>query len=52
MHIHYFIQELSVATSSLLSFSRNTLDRLPIRAVEYQGVVTKAAYHIKEEPEV
>jgi len=51
-HIHYFIQELSVATSSLLSISSSTLDRPPTRAVKYRGVVTKAIFQIKEGPEI
>jgi hypothetical protein len=51
-HINYFIQELSVATSSLLRFSSSTLDRPPTRAVEYQGVVTKAVCQTKEGPEI
>jgi hypothetical protein len=50
-HIHYFIQEPSVATSCLLSFSSSNLDRPPTRAVEYQEEVTKAVFQIKEDPE-
>ena len=52
MHIYYFIQQLSVATSCLLNFSTNTLNRPPTCAVEYLGLVTKAICQIKEEPEV
>jgi hypothetical protein len=46
-YIHYFIQELSVATSCLLSFPSRTLDRPPTGAVEYQGIVIKAICQAK-----
>jgi hypothetical protein len=47
VHIQYFIQEISVATSCLLSFASRTLNGPPKIAVDYQAEVTKAIFQIK-----